>query len=390
MAQLNQSLVGNGSVDGLGPKQSSSIYGAVSSIKVAIQSPISDIREATNEALSIRDFWNDMVRRERTGAHQATLVLGFLQTVLTLCYVVVCATDHTPAADRVYLSYVGIELSIAGVAQLIYSTRGICLENSSMLLMAAVNGVGMSIRLGLSIDLNMLPRDVDIAFFAIFTALTVFHVGSSLRAWGGEFSRFIAFRISTDTDIQRIYRKYELHMAVSMLDCQVSAMAISTVLFFTSVEWWHYFLFGAMMLVTFVQRSALRHATRNESVIEMQLWGFFSLGLPFMVGFALFRYDFVEVTLTENCKYIAYLTAALFLLVRVLLCITLALSAADFGKGMKEVLENQKSSTDFFKDEKQRFRPMFLADGEIAPQEKSYRFDSTSKQALIDVGDGSA
>lgn len=125
-------------------------YGTLGATDIVAQ-PVLDMQERMYEFLSLRAFWRDMERRQREPFHKATLVLGFSFGFVAVAYCITVLTLHNHADQYdPLLWFVTSEVLIAAVAQVIYTSVGICVENSGMLLMANVNAIGITIRIGLT------------------------------------------------------------------------------------------------------------------------------------------------------------------------------------------------------------------------------------------------
>ena len=228
--------------------------------------PVQDLLETKDELLSIKDFWHDMKKRERAGFHQATLIVGTVMALVIAAYCVVVRLSHYGEQAPIYSSYLAGELGIAALAQLFFSYQGICLENSPMVLIANINAIGVTVRLALSIHLQLVTSALSIAFLVTVSLLTIIHMFTSFHAWGGEFTRYITFVIGTEGHIQLMYRQYQFMTAIAFMDLEFLAMASMTIFFFLEdsiVE--TILIVVGFFLVSIAIRSALRHSVRKET-----------------------------------------------------------------------------------------------------------------------------
>ena len=325
-----------------------------------VSNPIDDAKQQF-AGFSVREFWQDMERRERTFYHQATLVLGAIQTLLVVIYVVTVEFQHKSNVDYRYLNFILAEVLIAGLCQCIYSVRGICLENSSVLLISNLNAIALAIRIGVSITANMEEHYMDLMFTVAFAALTVAHLATSFVAWGGEFNRFMMYCVSTDIDVQRLFRQYQLMLALGAFDLQFCIMTSAVILFFVEIHWWHYVLITSLLFINIAARAAVRRAVRSESLVHLTY-----VGPVVYVGYATFMVlvildsSVLNVEISDDCKNTAYLTTGLFVVVRLCFLGALVRCVRSFGEGMKGVFVTQKSATEYLRSVASRYRPRFL------------------------------
>lgn len=336
------------------PRESAT-YGTTEKLLQIVGNPLADAQEAGAQWLSIGDFWKDMIRRERTGFHQGSVVLGYTLCLVASIYCVVLKVDHLSSVeDEVLLNFLAVELAVSGVCQLFYSVWGICLENSPMLLIANINAIGIATRLGLSLTSSFLVEEASISFFVIFTVFTVAHLGVTGWAWGGEFCRFMCFVIGTDEAVQKMYRKYQLMCALSMMDVQFTLMSTITLLFFVSTAWWHYVVLAAVFLISCVMRTGLRQAIRRERVPGLALLIPLYLAVPAFLGVSLWKREILDATVPDTCYKVAVFIAAWFFVIRVALLASAATCIANFGQGMKEAFKREKTVRQFFAERKAR------------------------------------
>ena len=328
-----------------------------------VSNPVGDLAGVKDELISISDFWADMRKRERTFFHQSTLVLGVVLAVTIVAYCITLKTDpRTHVESTVFSDYLAVELGIVGIAQLFFSFRGICLENSPMLLIANVNAIGLSIRIGLSVHLQLLSQTADILFLVLVNIFTVLHLVTSYVAWGGEFTRYIAFVIGTNGEIQLLYRQYQLLLlAISFMDLEFLAMSCATLYFFTEVVWWHYVVVSALLLFSLGLRSALRVAVRRET-----LWSLFVLiplllVAPVMLGLGTYYSEFFDATIPVSCRNIATFIIVWFFVVRVALLVAIVRCRMNFGHGLKDAFESEKTVRGYFAHRKARSLDAFMA-----------------------------
>ena len=323
-----------------------------------VKNPVEDIQESAVEALSLKTFWEDMKRREHTEAHQGVVVLGFLQLILLVLYVTYLQLGHVNGSTT-YVDYVSVEVIICTICQTYFSVRSICVENSPMLLVANLNMIGVTIRLGLSVEYRLLEEGPSYAVLGVYAFLTLLHLVASWVAWGGEFSRFAMFAVGPNSDIQRMFRQYQSLLSASSLDLQWAAMAIATLLFFTKGVWWHYVIFTVLFLFSIAHRTAVRQAIRKESVTSFVILVPLLVVLPIAVALAMWYGDFIDIDIIRECKAIGYFTASFFFLSRIAMVVAALLCLRNFDKGMLGVFEKQKSALDFLKQ--RQYRPLFLA-----------------------------
>jgi hypothetical protein len=340
-----------------GAQSASADYGTGAHV---VGGTLQDVKDVKDEFFSIREFWGDMRRRERTGFHQGTLILGILLALLVCAYCIVLEIYKPKTGNQVFRDYLAVELALAGLSQLFLSFRGICLENSPMLLMANVNAIGLTIRLGLSNHLGLLSLPADIVFLVLISVFTLSHLITSYVAWGGEFTRFIAFVIGTNTHIQTLYRQYQLLLATMLMDLQFLAMSSATIFFFTTNAWWHYLIIALTILKSFIVSSAVRRSVRLEAS-----WGLYVclplfLISPIVLGFATFLFDFVNVSLPEECEKVAQFLYGCYLVMHVV-CIACFLKCwKDWGQGLKKAFENQRTVRGYFAERKKMSLSTFL------------------------------
>jgi hypothetical protein len=329
-----------------------------------VVAPLTDVREQI-KGFQLKDFWMDMERRERTFWHKATLILGLVQTLLVIVYVATIEFRHKADVDYRYLNFILANVFIGGLFQSVYSVRGICLENSSVLLVSNLNSVALAIRIGVSITANMEETYLDVAFTVGYAVLCVCHLVSSFVAWGGEFNRFMMYCVSTDIDIQRLFRQYQLMLALSSFDIQFCVMTSVVILFFVEVHWWHYVLVSALLFVNLAAKAMVRRCVRNETLTQL---GFV---IPVVyVGYAVFMVaaiidkTVIGVHITDDCKKTAYLTTALFVIIRLCFFGALVRCINSYGQGMKHAFETQKSAGAYLASvAATKYRPRFLQPG---------------------------
>lgn len=333
-------------------------------LDASVQSLTSIVGGALKEhrQFSIRDFWTDMERRERTGYHQATLVLGLLQTALVTCYVITVFVRPSQGIDYRFMSFVLLEILIAGLSQAVYSARGICLENSSVLMVSNLNSVGLAMRMGLLIPTGLESRLMDIIFTSSFAVLTVMHISVSFIAWGGEFNRFMMFCVSTNVEIQKLFRQYQLMLALGAFDIQFCLMTTVILLFFVKTHWWHYAVLGSLLVVNIMARAMVRLAIRQESLSRLMF------AIPVYIGYAafivlsVFEEDVLGVHLPDNCRNTALLTTVFFVVVRLSFLAALVRCVRSFNGGMKAAFVTQKSAGEYLHSVATRYKPRFLAE----------------------------
>jgi hypothetical protein len=334
---------------------------AVTSAAGFVAAPIADAKSQL-EGFHVMEFWHDMDRRERTFYHKATVILGVLQTVLVFAYVATVELKHKSHVDYRYLNFILAEVFIGGLFQSVYSVRGICLENSSVLLISNLNSIALAIRIGVSITAAMEEAYVDVGFTVVYAVLAMCHILTSFVAWGGEFNRFMMFCVSTDIEIQKLFRQYQLMLALSSFDIQFCVMTSAVILFFVEVHWWHYVLVSCLLFVNLAAKAAVRRSVRSESLTHL------AYVIPIIyVGYAVFMVaaildpSVLNVHINDDCKNTAYLTTALFVIVRLCFFASLVRCVNSFGEGMKRAFENQKSAGDYLKSiAATRYRPRFL------------------------------
>jgi hypothetical protein len=244
---------------------------------------------------------------------------------------------------------------------MLYSVRGICLENSSVLLIANLNSIALVVRIGVSLTADLQDTKIDIAFTVVNAALALCHMVTSFIAWGGEFNRFMMFCVSTDIEIQKLFRQYQLMLALSTFDIQFCIMTSVVVLFFVQVHWWHYVLTGVLLFVNMAAKAAVRRSVRRETLTHL------AYVIPVIyVGYAVFMVaaitdsSLLHLHIVDSCKTTAILTMILFIVVRLCFFGSLVRCVNSFGQGMKRAFDSQKTAGEYLQSIATRYRPRFL------------------------------
>lgn len=331
-----------------------------------VTKPVQEVQETVSEMLLLKLFWNDMERRERTRAHQATLVLGIAQFVLVIVYIILLEANHVSNIDYRYLNFIVMEVFIASAAQTVYSVRGICLENSPMLLIANINAVFLAIRIGLTVKMELQPRGVDAAFSALYALLTTMHVAASFTAWGGEFSRFMSFCISAEQAIQNMFRQYQFLTSIAALDLQMCVMTAAALLFFVDTHFWHYIVVSVLMFINIALHSLIRRVIRHERPLALAVVVPYDIGYCVFIIVSLYSSSVFGATIEDSCYNTATFSIVVFCVVRVALFVAMFVCTRNFGHGMIEAFQQQKTSREFVLSVKRNFKPMFLpADAQL-------------------------
>lgn len=331
--------------------------------------PVQEIQSDLRSVSLLKLFWEDMERRERTGFHQGTLILGVAQAVLVVAYCIsleVHSHDvNGTSSNYRYRNYMVVEVLVAGLAQAYYSVRGICLENSPMLLVANVNCIFLAIRMGLTVSAGLQTRIVDLTFTAVSAVITVMHVAISFIAWGGEFSRFMGYCIGTDERVQEMFREYQLMGAAAALDNQLCVMIAAAALFFAEPVWWHYVVVSVVMFLNLAMRSLTRSAVRSETTTPLLVAIAYDVAFAIFVLVALYNSSVIGVHIDDSCATMALFTAVVFTLIRFAKFATIFRCTKNFGKGMKERFSAQKSASEFLTSLQRRYKPRFLAEDAV-------------------------
>lgn len=343
-------------------------YDAIASQAAAfVAKPVQEVQQNMKEAISIKLFWGDMDRRERTGFHKATLIVGLLQAVVIVVYSVMLEAHHLDTViDYRYLNFVVVEVLIASAAQVVYSLRGICLENSPMLLVANINSMFLAVRIGLTASIGMQSLAVDATFVALYSLLAVLHVAVSYVAWGGEFSRFMSFCIGADSHVQEMFRQYQLLGAVGSLDMQLCVMTAAALLFFVETHWWHYVLVAVVLFVNLALRSLLRRVVREEKPKALLFVLPYDVAYTVFVIVALYNSSVLGASIEGSCLPMTTFTVCAFCVVRFCVYAALYRCYQNFGSGMVDAFAAQKSSTDFLLSLHRRYRPKYITDAASA------------------------
>lgn len=328
-----------------------------------VSRPVDELRKDFQSVTSLRLFWEDMERREKTGFHQGTLLLGVAQGLLVFAYCISLEVhgDKSGVSNYRFRNYMVVEVLVAGLAQTYYSVRGICLENSPMLLVANVNCIFLAIRMGLTVSAQLQSRAVDVTFTAVAALITVMHVAVSYVAWGGEFSRFMGFCIGTDERIQAMFREYQLLGAAGALDNQLCVMIAAAALFFAEPQWWHYVLVSVVMFINLAMRSLVRSAIRNETYKPLWIAAAYDVAFAIFLILSLYDGHVLGVVIDDSCATMAKFTVVVFVLIRTIKFICMHRCTRNYDQGMKERFANQKSAGDFLNNLQRRYKPKFLA-----------------------------
>jgi hypothetical protein len=320
-------------------------------VRELVARPLREVAASAQLALSVRDFYDDMLRRDATLAHRAVLVSGGL---IFLVVVGLCATALAAGAvaDESLLWLLVFERAVAGGAQLIYTFRGICLENPAMLLVANLNAVALVVRCAL---LPSVAPVVHYGFLGALGALTLVHAGASAVAWQRDsLARIVGYCFSTAPDVQRLYRHYQLFSALTFVDLQASVMATGVVFaFLVAHHWYAYVIFVALLAVSAALRSLLRHVIRTEAaaVPFAALLPLYLL-MPAAVAVAIWYNDFIVMRVTASCVASTAYAAAVFFAARLALMVSAQKCFWQFGEGLKEAFAAERSALDFVRNEK--------------------------------------
>jgi hypothetical protein len=328
--------------------------------EIVLREPLQQLQKQIKEALSIADFWADMSRRERTGFHKGSVVVAFMQLIVGVAYCLAMISRPPGKVDYLYINFIAWDVFIAAVAQFLFSVRGVCLENFASLLIGNINSVATLARIGLTIQIGLEHVEIDASITGVYAALALAFSACSFVAWGGGFQRFMMFQIGPDESVQRMFRAYQMCLSVGALDLQFMAMSVVALLFTAETRWWHFVVVLVLGLSNVVGRLSLRVVLREERPFPIVLIvAPLYLSFTVVVLLGLYAPSVMTASIPSDFNSSVALTVALHVVVRAAFWVLLLRCMNNFGHGMSQAFDQQKTATEFLLSQK-KARERFL------------------------------
>lgn len=306
--------------------------------------------------LSLKAFWYDMRCRPRSWAHKATLCLGLLEIVAAVGFCIALHLHHAPFGEggRVCIDQLTMVLGIAGLSQGFLTANGICMENAAMLIFANLNGMYILGYLAMHLKHVMIARAADITVVCVFAVFSILHLAFSVCAWGGDFNRFIFFRVGGDEHTVRRYRFYELLLGSLLLDLIVTITTCGNLMFMVDGMWWEYLVLVIGILLACLAQAAVRISVRYEKPLIAALAFSLQLAVAATCAVALWHSDFLGVTFSSICNQAPIVMFGIMIGTHTLCSVSFLCCASFFGSGMKTVFSNERAAIDFVTDNYER------------------------------------
>lgn len=431
-------------------------------------------KEALLNAVSIRDVWDEMGRRENEHAHRGTFVSGILMWIVSVTYVILLVVlgghDLTPpvappvsstatvappatlaaafhgmstlararsdGVDEVadLLSrlhsggvvgnestsntsqstattstttttaspqptdddddftrnpvtrwYMASEIFIGCSSQVVFTCVGIVTESAPLLIFANANAGALVARLAVRVLYE--PEWADWLLVGVLSTIVLAHIGLSIFAYRGGFSRYMTFAIGTDSKHQRFYREYQAFQGLALLDIEFSLMSAVTVWFFAihstqglSRHWLRDVVFGVLiimngLLILLLVRIIRRELTRKHFFYIMPIYLLF----PVAVVVTLSDPTLVGLVVPGSVHPTAVMTFSLFFAFRLLWILSAVKCVGNFGEGMRDVFAKEKTIRDFVSSRKAQRRG-FASSGEEPPAHATYLLSAEEEE----------